>query len=81
MEQCLAHRHKNLSLYTTLSIQRKRNSRKKISKRRGEGGLDLVNIRKGFKSYELIKAYLQKPETNNVFEVGLKQRVLYGKNV
>ena len=54
----------------------------KVSKRREEGGLGLINVKESIQAIqalEFLKADMQKPETDNLFEVGWKQKALYGR--
>ena len=55
----------------------------KVSKRREEGGLGLINVKERIQeiqALEFLKADIQKPETDNLlFEVGWKQKALYGR--
>ena len=55
----------------------------KVSKRREEGGLGLINIKErtqAIQALEFLKADMQKPEMDNLlFEVGWKQKALYGR--
>ena len=51
----------------------------KVSKRREEGGLGLINIKEriqAIQALEFLKAYMQKPETDNLlFEVGWSRKL------
>ena len=55
----------------------------KVSKRREEGGLGLINVKEriqAIQALELVKADMQKNETDNLlFEVGWKQKAWYGR--
>ena len=55
----------------------------KVSKRREEGRLGLINVKEriqAIQALEFLKAYMQKPETDNLlFEVGWRQKALYGR--
>ena len=57
--------------------------RKIVFKRREEGGLGLINVKEriqAIQALEFLKTDMQKPETDNLlFEVGSKQKALYGR--
>ena len=92
MEQCLAGRHKKIVYHFRQFIVRiekylcefkGKEILEKVPKRREEGGLGLIKVTEriqDIQAHEFLKADLQKPETDVLlFEVGWKQKALYGK--
>ena len=90
MEQCLTDRHKNYHFRQFIvQIQKyfcefeEKEILEKVSKRREEGGLSHINVKEriqAIQALEFLKADMQKPETDNLlFEVGWKQKALYGR--
>ena len=90
MEQCLDDRHKNyhfrqfiVQIEKYLCEFKGKEILEKVSKRREEGGLGLINVKEriqAIQALEFLKADMQKPETDNLlFEAGWKQKALYGR--